>query len=148
MNKRVIVILAIIFVIASIFIINNSPTSHNLTEQFNMHGRVIDYGVIENNNEISVIEKIYESYEQNPEGTIYIVFGDKNEVKVSSFEELAQGNINLITGEKNLNTPITKDQFFSRIIKPINNKVRVLINGKGYEFDLDRTEKLYFVVRE
>lgn len=148
--KKVVIILAIVLVLigAIILFAQNSSSTYNISESFNIHGKVVDYGIIDTKDEMSIIKKIYETYKDNNKGTIYVVLGDKEEIKVSSFEDVLHGNINLIVGERNQDYQVQEPKFFSRTITPTNNKVKLVINGKDYEFDLNRTEKVYFVIRE
>lgn len=150
MEKRYIFlwIFIALIIILILFNIIFATKEYNLSDKFGISGNVIDYGVYKNEEKlISEFTKIYA--EKLKEGKkIYLVSGNQKEIKVTSYDELYYGKINLVLENKNQNINIGENKYSLTKIIPQNNHVEVLINGKNYKFELKKDENVYFIISE
>ena len=146
MGKKVFIFIAVI-ILSLIFYFGNTK-KFDLTEKFNLQGSVIGYGVYENKEEmINELSRMYTEGLEKGEKT-YIILGNRDEVQLSTYEEIVQGKIDLLIGEKSQQMELKENKYSLTKIIPQNNKVNIVINGKNYEFNLKEGENVYFIIRE
>ncbi len=125
--------------------------TYNLTEKFGLTGNVVGYGVYEEaGSDEEFASKIYYIYltEKEKGKTVYFIFGDKNEVKISNYEEISKGEFNIISGEVISKLEVNEEKYVSKSITPKNDEVGFVINGEEYRFKLKPNEKIYFIISE
>jgi len=146
MNKKLVVGIALVFVVAlgMFAVFSNSSRSFNVTEMFNLHGRVIDYGTYSDPEE--VLSKMT-SEEIGDGEKIYIVLGDGEDVTLSTYEEIVYGNIGIIAGTLNSNLEVGKRKESVENLAVKNNKFSVELDGEAYNFEVTPEESVYLVVK-
>ena len=121
---------------------------YNLSNKFGISGNVIDYGVYDNEKEL--MDKFVEIYAENLKDgeKTYLITGNKEEIKISSYEDISLGEINIISLEKMQKVGVGENKYSLTRITPKNNKVEITINGKTYEFDTKEKENIYLMIKE
>jgi len=150
MKKRGIIIIFVVIAMAVFlyFILSNSGTTYDLTEKFNIQGRVIDYGTYENFDDVvDNLGRIYARYLEEDK-KVYFVLGNKEGVILSTYEEIIRGNIGLITGRVNEGIDVGEEKYITETLIPKGNKVEIVINKNVYEFTLKENENVYFIIEE
>ena len=154
MKKRYIVIgiFLIVIVIKLLFTIGIvSFTKHyDVGEIFHLSGKVVESGTYNSENYSDVInnfEKTYKENIKNGEKT-FLVVGNKQNVKVISYEDLNKGEVDLIYGESTQRLDVIDKKYTYKDITPINSKVEFIIDDKDYSFNLDKDEKIYLIISQ
>ena len=147
-KKGVIFVAILIVIILSLIFYFGNTKKFDLTERFNLQGKIVGYGVYENKEGIiEEFSRIYAEGLKKGEKT-YIVLGNRDEVQLSTYEEMIQGKIDLLIGEKSEQLELKENKYSLTKIIPQNNKVDIVINGKNYKFNLKEGENIYFIIRE
>lgn len=123
----------------------------NLDKMINSNGGVIYYGTYNNESEVGEILKKFETaYYSNIafNKKTSIVYGNEFSINVASYEEVSEGNINLLLGKTTQTFKLNDNQYYIRKITPEGNKVIVIVEGKEYEFDLKKGENVYFIIAQ
>lgn len=153
MKKRtylVIVILALMLIVAG-YIYLNQTNNYDLGKSFGIHGNVIEYGTYDKSDDVSeFFGKFEDIFVKNlAEGKqTYFVYGNDKEIRVSSYEEVTNGNIRFVIGEKTQNFKLRENKYLLRTLVPNENKVTVLVGSSSYDFELRPNENLYFIISE
>ena len=153
MKKRillVVVILVFILIVVS-YIYLNQTKNYDLEKRFGIHGNVIEYGTYDKSDDVSeYLEKFEDIFVENlAKGKqTYFVYGNDKEIRVASYEEVINGNIRFVIGEKTQNFKVRENKYLLRILIPDKNKVTVLVGNSSYDFELRPNENLYFIISE
>lgn len=142
------VVFALIFV-ALIFVSGTFATKkYNLSGKLGISGNVVDYGIYED--EEKLIDKFVDIYIENLKNgeKTYLVTGNEKEIKISSYEDISQGEINIVTEEKRQKVEIKEGKYSLTKIIPKSNKVEIIINGKTYKFEIKENENVYLIIKE
>lgn len=147
--KRVFVIgiVLLVFLVAGFFYFTK-PMDYNLSDFFNMKGKVVYSGTYLTDEEYKeAFEKFEQVYGENKEDDkeTFFVYGDKEKIEVATYDELVQGKMNLILGS-DLNYEVSKDEISLRSLSPSEDKVKFIMDGDEYSFKLKDGEKVYFIV--
>lgn len=149
MKKWVFVIPVLLVVVAVFFFLNNSTAVYNVTNQFGLTGNVVEYGKFDGD-QASIITKINRDYAElaGSGKKIYFVFGDTEQVVVSTYEGILRGQVNIVSGDTVSAVPVKDEKYFSQIIKPTGERVNIVIGGETYNFKLKPDEKVYFIITQ
>ncbi|MEK6875646.1 MAG: hypothetical protein AABX30_03105 [Nanoarchaeota archaeon] len=150
MKERWILLFAILLIIAVILIFSNSTKSYDLTNQFNLHGNVVYSGTTQDLSSSEFINKISQYYADNkkPNNDIYFIYGDKNKITVSNFEEIQKGKISVSLKNTEQSFQISDKKYSLQTIIPKSNNIDIILNNKKYNFELKDNEKVYFIIEE
>ena len=152
MKKRYILLWVLIGLLAIwglfFFGIIESNKVYNLTERFGISGNVVSYGTYENEEGIiKEFSRIYAEGLAKGEKT-YIVVGNKDEIRMSTYEEFSQGEIAVILQDRVERLDVKENKYSLTKIIPQNNKVEIVINGENYNFDLKEGENVYLIISQ
>ena len=139
----------LILVVAGIFFFSNNSKIYNLTEEFGLTGKVVDYGVYgEERSYDDILSEFMDKYPQiSRDEKVHFIFGDSEEINIFSYEEITRGNIQISLGGKNQRLDVKDIDFSNQKLKPSGSKVKVILEQKSYEFDLEEDESVYFIVK-
>ncbi len=149
--KVIIVVSIVVFGILLVYLISTKSNIFSAGKSINLAGNIVYSGTYKNENEIGDILKKYETfYYENLRDNkkTFIVYGNKYGINVASFEEIHQGDINLLSGGQRQTLVLKEHEYYLRKISPTENKVRVIIEGNEYNFDLAEGENVYYVIAE
>jgi hypothetical protein len=132
--------------------LSNSSQVYDLMKKFRLSGNIVGYGILEDQKTQEEImndfSTIYEEHRAKGE-KVYFIFGNSQEVKVLTYEEIVNGKINIVLGNKNEELSLVKSESSLRKIIPSNNdQVKIIINGKEYDFKLKNNEVAYMIVSD
>lgn len=146
----------VIFVGVFVFITQRNELFLSPSKTFDLgnsftQGNVIDKGTYQGNlasqSFVMDFEKIYQDYKNRGE-KVYFIFGNEDEVKISTYNEIVYGRIDIFSDEKTQGIVIKEDKYTAQKITPQENYVKVTIAEKDYEFNLKTGENFYFLVSE
>ncbi len=146
MNKKVVIIWVIFIVAISFLYLYSAKTRYNLTEKFGLHGRVVDMGDYED--EENLIEKFsvaYEAYKENGKN-LFLVLLDKNNIRLMSYGEASQGGISLISGKTTQSLEINEKKIFSQKLIKRGNNIEVILDGEKFNLNVDSTKNKYLII--
>ena len=140
----------IVFITMLIFVNLLNSNIIDIGQKFNIHGRVIESGVYTIQNSTEIIENFEDIYFQKlKEGKkVYLVFGDKNEIDIVTYEDLAYGNVNLFIGNQNSELQVSAKRNILQRVTPRQNEVSFYISGKEYKINVKDDENVYFIIEE
>ena len=153
MKKRillVVVILVFILIVVS-YIYLNQTKNYDLEKRFGIHGNIIEYGTYDKSEDVAgFFKKFEDNFAENlAEGKqTYFVYGNDNEIRVSTYEKVVKGNIRFVIGDKTQNFKLRENKYLLRTLVPNENKVTVLVGDSSYDFELRPNENLYFIISE
>lgn len=154
MKKDGIKVLIVIFLVFSVGVFFIGLFSNLRGEvssgTFSISGNVVDYGTFDDSVNIDFYNKMESKFLENIGNgkRTYFIYGDDKEIKISTFDSLDKGNINLLVGENTQTFKLKENKYTLRKITPENNNVEVIIGEKNYNFNIKAGESIYLVVSD
>ena len=141
-----------VFVVLLVILIYVSGTfatkKYNLSSKFGISGNVVDYGIYED--EKKLMDKFIETYVENLKKgeKTYLITGNEKEIKISSYEDIYQGKVNLLLPEGEQKMNINEKKYGVTKLIPNGKNVDIVINGEKYNFDIKENENVYLIITE
>jgi len=142
----------LVFAVALVILIYVGGTfatkKYDLSSKFGISGNVVDYGIYTDEKKLmGSFIGIYAENLKKGEKT-YLITGNEKEIKISSYEDISQGEIKIITEEKIQKVEVKEGKYSLTKIIPKSDKVEIVINGKTYDFDIKENENVYLIIKE
>jgi len=148
MKKRwvIIIVALIVLAFASLFYLNFSGKI-DLTKKFGVTGGDIEYGTYTNEEKIiSEFKNLYlEGLQKGKE--VYLVLGNREEIRILSYDEVYHGKVNLLLGNGQ-NMDINEKEYNIARIIPTGDNINIIINGQQYYFEVKEKENLYLIISQ
>ena len=129
---------------------------YDLKEEIGIEsGKVLDYGIITNEENInSLVENFTDLFQEyaGEDKDLYFIFGNYTDIWVISYEEVIIGNIRIYSSDTGSNIALTaKEATPTRldILKEQDvHKVEVVIGGIDYDFELKPGDNFFFILSQ
>jgi len=159
-KMKIFIIALILFSVAALgFFLLQSPQIYNLTgmvlsaqpvydltEKFSPSIEVLEKGIYTKSELNDLIDKM-RAEELKSDGEVYLVYGNKEEIRIVNYNDLVVGEIDLISS-KNSKLLAKQEKYFTRLLEPKTNKVMIILNNIEYEFELKSGESVYLILKE
>ncbi len=151
MRGTVAFILGLLLAVGIVIALNASSESKvDLNEKFSLTGEVIEFGKYNEPSYEEVLQKFQEYYLENLDKNkkVYFVFGNEQQIELSTYEEMTRGNVNLNVGGEQQRYFVKENEYAVSKIFPKEDKLVITINTKEYSFKLKEDENVYFIISE
>ena len=108
---------------------------------------ILDYGINNNKDLKELLENFTKTYSDYSEAeNLYFIFGNKEIITVSGYQELESGTILIDVGSGNQELILNKGEYNSKDFPNPQNNVKVTVDEIEYDFTLRPGENFYFII--
>jgi hypothetical protein len=145
---KVLIIISVFVVLGVMFLLYGKSSVYDISSELGYNGEVIERGKIEGKNYEMIIEDFTSRYPLSEEKNNFFVFGDSEELKILSYEEVGRGEIGLALGKMVQKTKVSDSELSLQKIIPSDENVKIILNGQEYDFKISRDQIAYMVVSQ